>query len=173
MIQLMFFCLLSIVSARFGWISDNLVLGEHFKNNDADVSPVTVWGVFLYANKKLANRVDTDRCPLFCITCFFRFRFKICTDRSWMLDGMVVPTFVWSHFYLNVSEHWEYISFCSTIGCWRVRWYQCFFVSLLGKINVDTLPYTGWPIPSIQWTCWWRIVTYTLHMILPNCGYHK
>ena len=60
-----FLLFLFAFNSRLGWISDNLVLSECFKNSDASVSPVTVWGVFLYENKKFATQVAINKFPLF------------------------------------------------------------------------------------------------------------
>ena len=44
---IMKFLLFLLAFVRCGWISDNLVLSEHFKNSDAGVAPVAAWGVFI------------------------------------------------------------------------------------------------------------------------------
>ena len=66
----------------FGCNNDNLVRGFLLRNIEAGVSSVTMCGVFLYVNKKVASLQDVDNLSPECNTCFVKLRFKICTDLS-------------------------------------------------------------------------------------------
>ena len=52
------------------------------RNIEAGVSPVTMCGVFLYVNKKVASLRDVDSLSPECNICIVKLRFKIYTDRS-------------------------------------------------------------------------------------------